>query len=74
MSDAMDWPDDVFEDAREAAEIFFQEVPRHQADEALMLAFAYGFMEAHERIRREHVLRRYKASIEKLKLVDIEAR
>lgn len=64
MAGTMVWPDDVTEEARKAVDRFFTDLPRRSADDALMLSYAYGYMEAHDEIRREKVFERLFRSLD----------
>lgn len=62
----MDWPEDVPHEAREITERFFSNSFDHEYRKALMLAFAYGYLEYENRQWRERVLADFLEKVNRL--------
>lgn len=59
----MNWPEDVDQNVQDIASGFFEETDFGVHSDVVMLAFAYGYIHAHDVMRREKLLRDFMASV-----------
>lgn len=62
----MNWPEDVDQKARDVVDTYFRGTEFGAETDMIKLAFAYGYIHAHDLIRRESILGDFMACVRNL--------